>query len=44
MEPAWSYPQRSHGLCNVKLVLTDGSVRPGAMGGDACQSEVAIAL
>lgn len=40
-----SYQQWSNSLCDVRFVLTNGCLRPGAMGSDnACQIEVAIAL
>lgn len=40
-----SYQQWSNSLCDVRFVLTNGYMRPGAMGSDnACQIEVAIAL
>ena len=43
----WSLPyqQCSNSLYDVRFVLTDGCISPGAMGGEcACQAEVAIAL
>lgn len=43
----WSlcYQQWSSSLCDVRLVLTNGCIRPGAVGSDsACQIAVAVAL
>ena len=39
-----SYQQWRNSLCDVRFVLTNGCIRPGAMGSyNACQTEVAIA-